>query len=183
MTHENLVKALKKPGDQILESLTPQKVSLLKIIFNEFINYNKVFDHIKKHVIYNKDLEINIDDHLSEEDGLEVLKTFDAKKSSLLHMAMLIFSEAGEILEAVKKHVIDNEELDVENMIEEIGDLKFGIEGLIQDLNLDHEDCIEANIKKLSIRYGDSYSDESAQKRKDKETGFKFLSENQQSSS
>ena len=183
MTHENLVKALKKPGDQILQSLTAKNISLLKIIFNEFVNYNKVFDHIKKHVIYNKDLQINIDDHINDEEGEEILKTLDAEKASLLHMAMLIFGEAGEILDAVKKHVIDNEPLDLENVIEEIGDLKFGIEGLIQDLNLDHEDCIEANIKKLSIRYGDSYSDESAQKRKDKETGFKFLSENQQSSS
>ena len=177
MTHPELVKALKKPGDQILQSLTPKKVDLLKIIFNDFVAYNGVFDHIKKHVIYNKDLNINIDDHINDDDGKEILKTLDAEKASLLHMAMLIFGEAGEILEAIKNHVIDNEPLDIENVIEEIGDLKFGIEGLIQDLNLTHEVCIESNIKKLSIRYGDSYSDEAAQNRKDKEDGFKFLTE------
>lgn len=178
MTHPELVKALKKPGDQILSTLTAEKVNLLYDSIENSIESVEILDSIKKHVIYNKGIDHNLDFGKEWLDrGNSVLETLTPEKASLLHMAILIFGEAGEILDAVSKHIFNNEELNRENVIEEVGDLKFGIEGLLQDLNLSHEDCIDSNLKKLTIRYGNSYSDESAQNRKDKEVGFKFLTE------
>lgn len=102
-------------------------------------------------------------------DGEIIRQEMTATGAHSLHMAVGISGEAGELLDAIKKHVIYNKPLDVENVIEELGDLEFYMEGLRQVLNLDREDILRANIGKLSVRYaGLTYSDSSAQARADK---------------
>lgn len=90
-------------------------------------------------------------------------------EADLWHAATGISSEAsGELLDAVKKHVIYKKPLDRKNIIEELGDLEFYMEQLRQNLNITREETLNANIAKLSIRYGNSYSDAAAQARADK---------------
>ena len=86
-----------------------------------------------------------------------------------LHMCVGICGEAGELIDAIKKEAIYNKLLDRENVIEELGDLEFYMEGLRQSLGVTREECIEHNIIKLSKRYGEKYSDAAAQERKDKQ--------------
>jgi len=86
----------------------------------------------------------------------------------LIHMIMGISGEAGELLDAVKKSVIYRKCLDRENVMEELGDIEFYLEGLRQSLGITREETIEHNISKLSERYGKAYSDQAAQERKDK---------------
>lgn len=87
----------------------------------------------------------------------------------MLHMAVGIAGEAGELLDAIKKRVIYRKQLDVANVIEELGDLEFFMEGLRQNLGITRDDTINANIAKLSARYQKlGYSNEAAQKRADK---------------
>lgn len=94
----------------------------------------------------------------------------DADKANLIHMVLGISGESGELLDAIKKHAIYNKTLDINNVIEELGDLEFYLEGLRQALNISREDTISANIKKLSVRYSEAtYSDKAAQDRRDKE--------------
>lgn len=90
-------------------------------------------------------------------------------KAHLLHMAVGISGEAGELLDAIKKSVIYNKPIDRENVIEELGDLEFYMEGLRQGLGLSQEETLEANVRKLSKRYeGLKYSNAAAQARADK---------------
>lgn len=99
-----------------------------------------------------------------------VIADLDAEKANLIHMIMGISGEAGELLDAVKKHVIYNKPLDINNVLEELGDLEFYLEGLRQALGLTRQETLDANIKKLSVRYSAAtYSDQAAQERKDKE--------------
>lgn len=87
-----------------------------------------------------------------------------------IHMVMGISGEAGELLDAIKKWTIYNKELDRENVIEELGDLEFFMEGLRQCLGITREETIAHNTAKLSRRYATmSYSDEQAQNRADKD--------------
>lgn len=87
----------------------------------------------------------------------------------ILHMAVGISGEAGELLDAIKRRVIYRKELDVVNVLEELGDLEFYMEGIRQGLDITREQCLEANIKKLGARYVDmKYSDTAAQTRADK---------------
>lgn len=114
MTHHELVKALAKPGDQILASLTPGE-------------------------------------------------------AHLIHMVMGVSGEAGELLDAIKKQVIYRKPLDVQNVIEELGDMEFYLEGIRWILGITREETIEGNIKKLSVRYSQlKYSDTQATDRADK---------------
>jgi NTP pyrophosphatase (non-canonical NTP hydrolase) len=84
-------------------------------------------------------------------------------------MSSCICGEAGELFDAVKRAVIYRKDLDIANVIEELGDLEFYLEGLRQAYGLSREQTIEANIAKLSKRYESlSYSDTAAQTRADK---------------
>jgi len=86
------------------------------------------------------------------------------------HMATGISGEAGELLDAIKKNVIYRKPLDHENVIEELGDLEFYMEGLRQGLGITREETLTHNIAKLSKRYeGLKYSDAAAKERADKE--------------
>jgi NTP pyrophosphatase (non-canonical NTP hydrolase) len=84
-------------------------------------------------------------------------------------MATGVAGEAGELLDAVKKAAIYCKPVDIDNVIEELGDLEFYMEGLRQRFGLTREECLEANISKLSIRYKSGvYSNGQAQDRADK---------------
>jgi NTP pyrophosphatase (non-canonical NTP hydrolase) len=83
-------------------------------------------------------------------------------------MAMGVSGEAGELLDAIKKSAIYRKPLDIANVIEELGDLEFYMEGIRQSLGITRRECLDANIAKLICRYGDHYSDEAANARADK---------------
>jgi hypothetical protein len=106
--------------------------------------------------------------------GQDILDTLTPEKVNLWHMATLIAGEAGELLDAVKKHVVYNKELDVPNVIEEMGDLEFGLEGARQALQLARNTILKANEVKLltgkKARYKEgTYTDKQAQDRADKQ--------------
>jgi NTP pyrophosphatase (non-canonical NTP hydrolase) len=101
--------------------------------------------------------------------GADILADLNILSVDLLHMVVGISGEAGELLDAVKKHAVYNKPLDRENVIEELGDLEFYMEGLRQSLNISREETIQGNINKLSVRYNSGkYSNAQAQERLDK---------------
>ena len=100
--------------------------------------------------------------------GEAILESLDPVKCHTLHMAVGISGEAGELLDAIKKYVVYGKELDRENVIEELGDLEFYMEGLRQGLGITRQKTIDANIAKLGVRYANGYSDKAAQERADK---------------
>ena len=100
--------------------------------------------------------------------GDRVLEGLDAHKAHLIHMVMGISGETGELLDAVKKHVIYGNELDVIHAIEELGDIEFYLEGLRQGLGVSRAECLQSNVSKLRLRYGEKYSNEAAISRADK---------------
>ena len=87
----------------------------------------------------------------------------------LLHMAIGISGEAGELLDAIKKAVIYRKPLDLANVIEEAGDILFYLTGMLDSLYITLPECIKANRDKLSLRYAAmSYSNAQAVERADK---------------
>lgn len=104
--------------------------------------------------------------------GEQIAEEINAEDAHLMHMAVGISGEAGELLDAIKKQVIYRKELDRQNVIEELGDLEFYMEGLRQGLGVTREQCLQANIDKLGTRYKNfQYSNEKAQARADKPEG------------
>lgn len=99
----------------------------------------------------------------------DIYSSLTLDKIDLVHAVMGVSGEAGELLDAIKKHAIYNKPLDRENVVEELGDLEFYMEQLRQCLGISRDETLEANIAKLSVRYeGLKYSDQRAQDRADK---------------
>ena len=101
--------------------------------------------------------------------GADILDALTPEQAHIVHMAIGVSGEAGELLDAVKKHAIYQQPLDMENVVEELGDMEFYMQGLRESLGLTREEVLEANIRKLTERYGGSYSDEKARDRADKQ--------------
>jgi len=88
----------------------------------------------------------------------------------LIHMALGISGEAGELLDAIKKYTIYRKELDRENLMEELGDLEFYMGRLRGILGISRTQTLAHNMDKLAKRYaGFQYSDQQAQERADKQ--------------
>jgi NTP pyrophosphatase (non-canonical NTP hydrolase) len=100
--------------------------------------------------------------------GQAIIDTLSPEKMDTLHMAVGVAGEAGELLDAVKKYVVYNKAADVENIVEELGDLEFYMERLRQIFGITRDQTLIANIEKLGVRYAKGYSDAAAHARADK---------------
>ena len=99
----------------------------------------------------------------------EIINELKPEQADALHMAIGIAGESGELLDAIKKWSIYQKPIDHENVIEELGDLEFYMEGLRQSLNLTRIETLMENIAKLKKRYSKGqYSNDQANERADK---------------
>ena len=83
----------------------------------------------------------------------------------LLHAAMGVATEAGELLDAIKKALFYGRELDTVNFKEEIGDACWYFAIAIHELDTNFEAVMDTNIAKLKARYGEKFSAARALKR------------------
>jgi len=77
-------------------------------------------------------MEINHADMVNDlaKSDLAIYQSLVEGDMHLLHMSIGVSGEAGELIDAIKKYVIYRKPLDRENVIEELGDLEFYMEGL-----------------------------------------------------
>lgn len=83
----------------------------------------------------------------------------------LLHAGIGLSTEAGEVLDALKKHIFYGKELDKVNLAEELGDLFWYMAILADELGIEFESVMDRNITKLKARYGEKFSEEKAENR------------------
>ena len=83
----------------------------------------------------------------------------------LLHATMGISTEAGELLDVVKKHIFYGKPLDIHNIHEEIGDILWYVSILLEWSGATYEEVMETNIDKLRVRYPEKFSSDKALKR------------------
>ena len=80
----------------------------------------------------------------------------------VLHAAIGIATEAGELLDALKKQFYYLKIRDPVNIMEEFGDLLWYIAIGLDACGSTMEQAMERNIAKLKARYGDKFSSEAA---------------------
>jgi len=83
-------------------------------------------------------------------DGIVIIEELTPESAHLLHMAVGIAGEAGELCQAIYLS-INFEYIDKENVIEELGDLEFYIEGLRQGLQLARNQTVD--LEPTSMAY------------------------------
>ena len=167
MNYQEFVRSRFKPGEKIAEEMTPHKAMWLALksfyVFQQAIDLDKV----KKYAIYNK-----LDSEVSGWSQLGVTRYKNFKPTpdqcELLHAAIGLAGEAGELLDTVRKHVFDGQPLDRDNVIEELGDLCFYLEAAMQVIGISREEIEQRNMTKLSKRYEGGYTDQQAVARADK---------------
>jgi NTP pyrophosphatase (non-canonical NTP hydrolase) len=89
-------------------------------------------------------------------------------KENLRHVTYGLCGEAGEFADAIKKHDIYDQELNVDNALEELGDVLWYVALGAEAFGVQMEDIADACIKKLQKRYPEKYSDDLAKRRLDK---------------
>ena len=103
-----------------------------------------------------------------KKDPSEIIAEIHERDVDLIHMALGLAGEAGEVVDAIKKYSIYCNDLNVANVIEELGDIEFYAEGLRRIIGVSRREVLRRNIEKLTKRYGRQYSDRAAIERKDK---------------
>lgn len=83
----------------------------------------------------------------------------------LLHGAMGLNTESGEIMDTLKKNLIYGSELNITNLKEEIGDIAWYFALICRALGMTIEEVFEKNIAKLAKRYPNKFSKEAAENR------------------
>lgn len=88
--------------------------------------------------------------------------SLNQEQMELLHAAIGISTESGEILDAFKKHLIYGKELDLINISEEIGDVMWYVAIISRYLGHDFQTVLDTNINKLKARYPEKFTEEDA---------------------
>jgi len=83
----------------------------------------------------------------------------------MLHGAIGLATEAGELLDVLKRAVYYGQPIDRTNLIEELGDLEWYMAVLRDALGVTQEEVQERNIAKLRARYPERFTNVHALKR------------------
>ena len=78
------------------------------------------------------------------------------------HAAMGLVTEAGEVMDALKKTKIYGKPFDAVNMKEEIGDVFWYLAIMCDELGISFEEVWDKNIAKLAKRYPEKFTEELA---------------------
>ena len=84
------------------------------------------------------------------------------------NMCMGLAGEMGEVIDIMKKHIYQGKELDITDVIEEVGDVLWYIANFCNVNNITMDECMESNIKKLRKRFPNGFTTKDANERKDK---------------
>lgn len=85
----------------------------------------------------------------------------------LVWEALGLAGEAGEVANHVKKGVFHQHGIDLEKLKNEIGDTLWYAAALCTTLGLDLSEIMQANIKKLEVRYPNGFTAEDSKRRVD----------------
>ncbi len=92
----------------------------------------------------------------------DTTRTFGEKEIDIIHAALGMFSEAGEILQEVVNAFLHNRPFDLTNLREEAGDILWYEALLLRSVDSDFETEGERNLNKLAKRYPEKFTSEAA---------------------
>lgn len=95
-------------------------------------------------------------------EGIAERKTATLAIMDMDHAITGIFTEGGEMADALKRHFYYGTELDLVNLQEECGDIVWYLQLLVKALGTTLEEVMDTNEAKLKARYGDKFTEESA---------------------
>ena len=184
ITHPELVAALAKSGQAIMDEMTPQAMHCLHMavgVSGEVGELCQAFEQAG--ASGNLDMDNLIEELGDLEFYLEGLRqglrltradvdaVYVPKVSGAIPLEGLVI-HAANLLDLVKKYSIYVKPVDMPNIMNELRALDLCMSGIYSDGGLDSAMVLQRNIDKLTVRYSSgSYSNQQAQTRADKPAG------------
>ena len=174
---KDMVRALAKDGQELINGLTPMSAHLLHMAvgvdgeIGEFIeNYlengsreNKVeelgdIENYFEGLIGHLDLDENY-----------AIGSVNLIKGNIEKMLLELSKSGSCLLDVIKKHSVYEEELDKDEVVNQLANIRKSLTMLYTIYGISRGEAIEANIAKLGERYSSgTYSNNQAQSRADK---------------
>ena len=89
------------------------------------------------------------------------------EEADLVNGAMGLCGESGEVADLLKKHIFHGEDLNLDNLKKELGDVCWYLCLACNALNVPLDEIIEKNIEKLRVRHPHGFSPAYLDKKKD----------------
>jgi hypothetical protein len=182
VTHPQLVAALAKPGAAILASLTPEKCHLMHMAYcigpevaelaealtvagTEEVVRPLIIEELGDIEFYFEGLRTGLG--VERQDSVEP----DVVGSAVL---TLLVVKAGDLADALKKCIFYEREVDLTAVASHLTQVERCLRTIRNACGITREETLQANIKKLRVRYEKvngtlSYSNVAAQRRLDKD--------------
>ena len=103
-----------------------------------------------------------------QEEALRSMRNDLPYEAICSNMCMGLAGETGETVDIFKKHIYQGKDLDINDVIEEIGDILWYIANLCNVNKITMKGCIDANVEKRRKRYPNGFSIKDALERADK---------------
>ena len=103
-----------------------------------------------------------------QEEALRCMRNDLPYEAICSNMCMGLAGETGETVDIFKKHIYQGKDLDINDVIEEIGDILWYIANLCNVNKITMKECMESNVEKLRKRYPNGFSIKDALERVDK---------------
>lgn len=100
-------------------------------------------------------------------DGMIITGAPQINEAEIINGAMGLCGESGEVADLLKKHIFHGEDLNLDNLKKELGDVCWYIAMICNAAGLKLEDVMRGNIEKLKRRYPDGFSEEASKNRKE----------------
>ncbi len=193
ITHPELVRALVKPGKDIVASMTARSADLwhaatgvagegAEILQAVAFNTNglarfreDIIEELGDLFFYVEQIEQNIGPLISWpqlEASVRAANSDPWREGDAWRYASGVAVYSGLVLDSIKKLTVYNKPLDTSTLASHLAMMLQYALGLGMMVGVTRDTALDANIKKLSKRYeGLTYSDEAAQKRADKPAG------------
>lgn len=130
----------------------------LRYTMLQMVEVSKPLDDLKKHIYYKKPFQwIDPINNIAKE-----TINLPQYEADLIHAIVGIATESTELLEALSARLTGEEEIDVVNLVEEVGDLMWYQALLLRTLNTDFEQAGSINIDKLYKRFPHKFNNDEA---------------------
>lgn len=135
------------------------------------ILFGQILDQYKKDIFYGKGVDVKkISDNLNKlqsiittmRSSIHHTKTAHDVDARVFHGIVGKATESVELLEALELHMFHNQDLDIVNVGEELGDDAWYEAVLTDALGIDWGDTFENVIKKLQARFPNKFTSEDA---------------------
>ena len=103
-----------------------------------------------------------------QEEALRCMRSDLPYEAICSNMCMGLAGETGETVDIFKKHIYQGKDLDINDVIEEIGDILWYIANLCNVNKITMKECMESNVEKLRKSYPNGFSIKDALERVDK---------------